>query len=443
MGPVMRRPWAMLLGALLAAGSAGALIPGHAAAFSGFGSASADATYGQAMTFRVALPGGAPDRLELLLEFAGSDSTFVAPVPASGTAAEYRWDTATQHVTPNTRITYRWRATDGGVTTLSRSATLLYDDDRPGLDWHQAAIGAATVHWYGGAETQARRFGDLSAAGARRAQDLLGHQLDGPIDIFVYDTRDEFFGALGPGAREWTGAATYPAIRTIFMWLGGGPTSYLETTIVHEVTHVVFDDATANPYHEPAKWFNEGLATWAEQQSAASERATVEFEAGAGGLFAFPAIAEQFPIGTRGSSLSYAMGATMVDMIVRDHDAPAIARIADAYRAGASDTEALAAGTGQHAEDLYAAFYAAFGVAAPEPVAPAPILPSNVDKPAPGSGPATPGSAAESPAPAGEPGDGGPGNGSAWWLALIAAALVGAGIVSIRAMRRVGSSGPR
>ena len=46
------------------------------------------------------------------------------------------------------------------------------------------------------------------------------------------------------------------------------PTRTSSTTIVHEVTHVVFHDATANPFHEPAKWFNEGLSTWSEQQSA-------------------------------------------------------------------------------------------------------------------------------------------------------------------------------
>src|SRR3990172_2154471 len=65
-------------------------------------------------------------------------------------------------------------------------------------------------------------------------------RLAGPVVIFVYGSRDDFFGALGPGAREWTGAATFPWLRTIFMWLGGGSTSFLQTTIIHEATHVVF-----------------------------------------------------------------------------------------------------------------------------------------------------------------------------------------------------------
>ena len=414
-----------------------AALPGRALGFSGFGSMSADATYGESMTFDVVLNGGSPDGLEVLLRFAGDEGTFVAPVTPTGGRAEYVWDAVESYVTPNTLVTYRWRATDGEEVTLSPELTLLYDDDRPGLDWQSSRLGAATVHWYGGAESQARRFGELSADGAAQAEALLGHDMNAPIDVFVYDSQEDFFGALGPGAREWTGAATYPQIRTIFMWLGAGPTSYLETTIVHEVTHVVFNDATDNPYHEPAKWLNEGLATWSEQQSAADQEATVEFEAGSG-LFAFEAISEQFPIGSRGANLSYAEGATMVDMIISEHGREAMARIAAAYRDGASDAEALEAGTGVSAGDLYAAYYDRYGVEAPQPVEADPILPSNVRKPGDtGTG--------ESPAPGssgsgGEPAPADGGAGLAWALIIGSVAVVlllgGATWVAARRVRR-------
>lgn len=374
------------------------------AAFGGFGQMTADSTYGVEMRFGVQLKGSAPDRLEVLLRIGADEGSFVAPVTPDGASAAFRWDAAASYVTPNTHVAYRWRATVGDRTILSPERTLLYDDDRPGLDWHAAQIGDATVHWYGGAESQARRFGELSAGGASRAEDLLGHDLTGPIDIFVYDSRDEFFGALGPSAREWTGAATFPELRTIFMWLQGGASDYLDTTIVHEVTHVVFRDATTNPFHEPATWLNEGLAVWSERQSADEQRSTVEFEASGGGLFAFDAITERFPIGTRGSSLSYAMGTTMIDTIITRFGRSAIAGIAEAYRNGASDAEALEAGTGESADQLYADYYAEFGVEEPKPIQPAKILPSNVRTPggsggvgAPGASPTPGGSAAGSP----------------------------------------------
>jgi Peptidase MA superfamily len=380
-------------------------LPAPAFGFTAFGNPRADATFGEQITFTVDLAGGAPDELELLLRFAGSESTQVAPVQADGSRATYLWDATERYVTPNTEIDYQWRATDGGRTTLSAEGSLLYDDDRPGLDWQTAVIGEATVHWYGGNEQVARHLGELTAGGAAQAEELLGHEMDGAVDIFIYEAREDFFGALGPSAREWFGAATFPSIRTIFMWLGAGPSDYLETTVVHEVTHVVFSDSTANPFHQPAKWLNEGLATWLEQHSADVQRGTVQSEASGAGLFSFDAITYDFPFGTRGSTLSYAMGTTMVDMIIDGYGEDAIAQIAEAYRAGASDDQALEDGTGVDADELYADFYDAFGVDEPGPVEAAAIPPSDVDKPggtgAPAPGESPPGSAGETPADGG------------------------------------------
>ena len=435
MGPVSR--WLL---AVSIAGAALLVIGTDAvAAFDGFGDLAADSTYGDEIRFEAELSGGAPDRLELLIRTPGSEEAFVAPIEPSGASATYVWDTSVDYVTPNTLITYQWRAIDGESTSLSDEETIRYDDDRPGLDWQSAQLGEATVHWYGDAESQARRFGELTAVGVSRGEELLGTTLAGPVDVFVYDSREDFFGALGPGAREWTGAAAYSEIRTIFMWLEGGSAAYLEMAMVHEVTHIVFHDATDNPYHDPARWLNEGIATWSETRDAGGDRSIVEVEASGAGLFAFEAISEQFPIGDRGGRLSYAQGTTMVDDIVDRYGPEAIARIAAAYQEGASDADALESGTGVSADDLYAAFYEEFGVEAPLPITAAPIPGSNVDRPAAGTidpGGVDPG--AEPPDEA-APGEEEPAPGRDSTVPLIVAlafALLAAGAVAVLVSRR-------
>jgi Peptidase MA superfamily len=442
MGSIARRTLGAVV--LLAAFAA---FPTATVGFSGFGSMTASAAFGGQMRFSVDLPGGPPDRLELLLRFSSSpDSTVVAPVVPGPSSAQYVWDTADRPLTPNTNIAYRWRATNANVVTLSPEKTILYDDDRPGLDWHTAKIGLATVHWYGGAEAQARHFGAISADAAAAAAKLLGHDLAGPVDIVVYATREDFFGVLGPGAREWTGAATFPSLRTIFMWLGGGSSSYLETTMTHEVTHVVFQDATANPFHEPAKWFNEGLAVWSERQTASGHEDSVQAAAGSGSLLAFAGITESFPIGDQAARLAYDEGATMVQMIVDNYGRDAIAAIAAAWREGAGDDEALEAGTGVSVDKLYNAYFASFGAEPPTAVQPAPIAPSNVDKPpqpvASIDGlPAASGSAPASPA---EQPSGSSGNGAAWILGpvVVAGLAVGVGLAVVARRRRPPAAQP-
>jgi hypothetical protein len=430
-----------LLAAALAC-AVGVIAADAAAAFDGFGTLEADSTYGQNITFDVSLDGGAPDKLELLLRTPGSDAAFVVPVDATGPRASYVWNTAVDYVTPNTLVTYQWRAFDGDEVTVSDEATIRYDDDRPGLDWQSRQLGEATVHWYGDAEAQAVRFGELTALGVERGEERLGTTLAGPVDVFVYASRDAFFGALGPGAREWTGAAAFSEIRTIFMWNSAeaGSQAYLETAMVHEVTHIVFHDATDNPFHEPARWLNEGIATWSEAGDAGGDRAIVENEASGGGLFAFDAITEQFPIGERGGRLSYAQGTTMVDLIVDTYGPEALARITAAYRDGASDAEALEAGTGIPADELYADYYSSFGVEAPTPIAPGAIAPSNVDRPT--AGEVDPGGVdpdAERPPDEGSPSEGGAPSGGGFdvgLVVLLAAASVAAGLAAVAVSRR-------
>jgi hypothetical protein len=407
--------------------------PSRAGNGAGFTQMTGDATFGVEMTFTAAWDGGDPDYVELLLGFGGEDR-LVVPVALSGDHLEYRRDMTDDYVPPNTTVAYQWRAVMGDQVTLSPERELLYDDDRPELDWDDARIGSATVHWYGDNETIARRFGDLAGDAADRAADLLGRSLADPIDIFVYDERDEFLGAVGPDAREWIGAATFPNIRTVYMWLGAGSSGFLETTIAHEVTHVVFHDASDNPFHEPASWMNEGTATWAEVGNADTEADLVRQEAGSGGLMAFEALTNQFPIDTRGANLAYAQGATMIDHILDEFGDRALASIMDAYRDGATDDEAIAAGTGTDFADIRADYFASFGVTEPLPVEPLPLGPSDVPLP-----PGQDGVPGASDGPDGGP-EPGPSDGSqdlAWWL-IIGLVVLGAifvGAVVWRARR--------
>jgi hypothetical protein len=410
-----------------------------AAAFDGFEESSADSTYGREIRFEVEIAGQPPEQVDLLLRTPGTDGAFVVPVDVVGDRATYVWVTSIDYVTPNTLVTYQWRAVDGDDVVLSDEATVRYEDDRPGLDWQTARLGETTVHWYGDAEPQAMRFGELAAIGVAQGEELLGTSLAGPVDVFVYDAREDFFGALGPGAREWIGAAAYPELRTIFMWLEGGSTGYLEIAMVHEITHIVFFDATDNPFHDPASWVNEGIASWSETRDGADARAFVARQAPEG-LFAFEAIAEQFPIGDLGSSLAYAQGAAMIDFIIDRHGEEAIARLTAAYRDGASEAEALEAATGQSADELYADFYAEFGAEAPQPVEPEPIPPSEVEPPDPGV--VDPGGVVSSPAAqpsapgtaAGGSGSGGPPSGAL--LAAVALAIAAAVVLAIWVVRR-------
>ena len=51
---------------------------------------------------------------------------------------------------------------------------------------------------------------------------------------------------------------------------------WVEVVVPHELTHLVFDTATKNPYHEPPHWLNEGVAVYLSEGYSPSDRALVE-----------------------------------------------------------------------------------------------------------------------------------------------------------------------
>ncbi len=75
---------------------------------------------------------------------------------------------------------------------------------------------------------------------------------------------------------------------------------------------------------------------------------------------AFEALTDQFPIDARGASLGYAQGATMVDRIISTYGTDAMAAIMDAYRSGATDEQAIEAGTDDDWDDIRAAYFDAY-----------------------------------------------------------------------------------
>ena len=413
--------------------------PRAVSAFDRFADLQAEAVFGEHVTFSVELEGSPPDELELLLRFADDDAVLVQPVdPVSG-RVQFAWDTRDDYISPNTPIRYQWRATEGDNTLLSEEATILYDDDRSGLDWQVLEVGGTRVHWYDEDRRLAEEFGAISAGAVDSAQRLFGSALDGPVDVFAYRSQEEFTGALGPGSREWVGGQTSPEIRTVYIWLEAGPREFMEPLLVHEITHMVFADATDNPYHRPARWLNEGLAVWSETRGADNEWSIVSAAADDGELMAFDAIAEQFPTDAERAGLAYAQGAVLVDQLIERHGEEAIGGIVAAYREGATDAEAIEAGTGVPLDGLVEDWFGQFGQGVPEAVEPDPLPPAVGGLP--------PGVVAGEPPvvrladPGSVPSDA-PGDAPGWMVPVAAAAAAGvvvvlvAGGLIVRARRR-------
>jgi hypothetical protein len=392
---------AAVLGLLLA--SVAAAGPAAAAGSVTFGAPTVTSTFLEGITLSepVSLP---PDirRIDALVRTEGSDRTFVSPVSLPGPGGpvlRYQFATPSGSLIPNTLVTMGFRVTlaDGSVET-GPLASVRYADTR--YTWQTITGSLVRVHWVEGGQDFGRGALAIAEEAVSNAATLLGVTETDPIDFFVYADRAAFYDALGPGARENVGAAAFPEIRTVLANISTTDPNdpVVAIYIPHELTHVVFGDATENPYHAPLHWLNEGLAVYLSQGYDAGSRQDVEAAAGNGTLMPLTAISGQFPTQADRFGLAYAESVSAVDFMVRTYGRDGLVKLIRTYATGVTDDEAFRAGIGVDQAGFQAAWLA--GLHAPEPspfgpqAAPAGPLPSGWTGAAP-----TPGLPAASAAP--------------------------------------------
>lgn len=321
-----------------------------------------------------------PDRVELLTRVRGSgaDEVRSAIVEPAGDGSWTATVPSPGFTPPNTVQTFRFRAVDGDATVLGPSAEFTLVDDR--FEWRTLAQGAVTLHWYTGSEDFARRALQVGVDAIDQAAGLLGVSDVQPVDFFVYDTAEALYGAMGPGTRENVGGQANPLIRTMVGVIRPDDvdSDWVDTLVTHELTHMVFADATDNPYHQPPRWLNEGLAVFLSEGYDVGRRAQVADTAAHGQLIPLSGIAGLFPTTYDRFSLAYAESVSAVDHFITTYGRDTLVRLITSYRDGVTDDEAFLAATGVDLRAFDDAWLAAQGASRPEPYGPRPAPPGPV-----------------------------------------------------------------
>jgi hypothetical protein len=437
------RPARVIVALVLMIGLAALGAPVAAAADVTFGTPSAVASYGKAVTFSQPLtPVEGIKRVEILITTPGALGPLAVEVPTPSccqpTTLTHALAETDSHLVPNTRFSARWRVTaEDGTTSLGPPASVLYADTR--FDWKTETGPVVRVHWYQGSEAFGKRALAIGEKGVDNAAKLLGVTESEPVDFFIYATQEAFYDALGPGTRENVGGEAHADIRTMFALIRPDDinATWVSTVVPHELTHLVFDTAVDNPYHFPPRWLNEGLAVYLSEGYGDSWRAGVRNAVDADEIIPLDGLSGQFPTTQEQFFLAYGESVSAVDYLVRKHGQDALVKLVRSYADGVTDDEAFMAGIGQDVAAFQAGWLADIGAKAPAPVGPRPgpagPLPPGWSAPpgvpVPSSGP-LPGSPTTTTT---DPVDGGP---EPWVVAVLgvglAAAFIGLLIVGSR-----------
>ncbi|MBA3876576.1 MAG: hypothetical protein C0498_06520 [Anaerolinea sp.] len=382
-------------------------------------------------------------RAEIIIDVQGSERSFVgevATVPGpTSTTLTYDFATPGGAILPNTSIEARFRLTlDDGSMILGPPSTVRYEDTR--YAWNVRSGELVTVRWTEGGAEFGQRALQVGDAAIRKVSTLLGVTETDPIDFYIYADRAAFYDVIGAGARENVGGQAHPEIRTLFANIAPDVIDdpWVGVVIPHELTHLVFDTAVANPYHYPPRWLNEGLAVYLSKSYDPADRGAVQDAVRGRTLMPLRALTGQFPTTAEQFTLAYSESVSAVDLLVRKYGSPALVTLVRSYAGGMTDDEAFRAALGTDVAGFEAAWLESIGAPEPSPYGPLDAPPGPVpsdwlgQRPVPGEIP----SQSASPGPRARPetpessGDGdGDGTGLLAALVVLGLSVAGVGVV--------------
>jgi len=336
-----------------------------------FGTATASSTYGTSIVFKQPVDlATVPKRVELLMQTPGAAGPGVidvdAPTKSGSSTLSFNVSLADGHIVPNTTFVARWRVTDAdGKTWLGPPVSQTYADTR--VDWKTLKGKLVTVHWYQGGDAFGQRALKIGDDAVAQTSQLLGVTETDPIDFFIYADQDKFYDALGPATRENVGGEAHADIRTMFALITPAEIndSWVSTVVPHELTHLVFDTATKNPYHEPPHWLNEGLAVYLSEGYASSYRNQVESAAKDGSIMPLDGLVGAFPTTRDRFFLAYGESVSAVDWIVANKGRDALIGLIRSYADGVSDEAAFKNALGLDTAAFQQAWLGSVGAQAP------------------------------------------------------------------------------
>jgi hypothetical protein len=186
---------------------------------------------------------------------------------ATSASAEVLLD---DYLAPGTTINYHWEVRAGDESAETEEQSFFYDDIR--FEWDKVEADGLTVYHYTGDEGVAQSLHEVGVDALADAEALLGVEVPFPVNVWIYETREDMVPALPPRSPTFEEQIITLGVRiasdTVLVL---GEVSY--DTLVHELTHVVTAVAGDSAFGSMPAWLDEGTAVYAQDDKGGYEDA--------------------------------------------------------------------------------------------------------------------------------------------------------------------------
>jgi hypothetical protein len=334
--------------------------------------------------------------------------------------AEYVWDTKKSYIPPGVTINYYYLLEDAASNQLkTERKSFLYTDTRH--TWRSKTAGQLTLNWYQGSDSFGNDLFEAAKTALAHLEQDAGVSVRQPVSVWIYESYEELRSAMEQGAREWTGGVSYSDMGVILIGVAESNLAWGKRAASHELSHVVIDQATHNPFGELPRWLNEGLAMYSEGSLESQYKTSLDRAVSQGKLLSLKTISSNFPADANQATLSYAESYSVLKYLIDTFGRDKMSALLNVFKEGATYDGALKVVYGMDTDGLDAAWQASLGI---KPVAgtatPAPRTSPTAVRPVPLPATATPASGVTPP-------DGPAEN----WRLLLLGLCMGCGCVSV------------
>jgi hypothetical protein len=287
--------------------------------------------------------------------------------PATRVMTQWVWDLRMSGgMPPGSSIDCWWTVSDAGGGKLETApATVHIEDNR--YTWRSTTLASVTLYWYQGDDSFAGELMDAVQEALSRLANNTGAALEDPIRLYIYASSGDLRGSM-IFPQEWTGGVAFTQYGIIA--IGIAPNSsgleWGKRAIAHELTHLVINQMTFNPYNSLPVWLDEGLAMTAEGELEPEFVSSISKARSENVLISVRSLASPFSANTEESLLGYAESYEVVTYLINEFGREKMLALLNTFEQGSGYDEALNKVYGFDMDGLNAKWKAALeGVAVP------------------------------------------------------------------------------
>jgi hypothetical protein len=240
---------------------------------------------------------------------------------------------------PGSSLEYWWTVKDAsGNKVETAPVRVQFDDIR--YTWRSLTQGKVTIYWYNGDDSFAQELMAATQQALGRLAEDTGAYLEKPAKLYIYaSTNDLKGGMIYP--QEWTGGVAFTRFGIIAIGISSGNIDWGKTAIAHELTHLVINQMTLNPYNSPPNWLDEGLAMYTEGMLGPEFTTYLSKAIAEDSLISVQSLSSPFSAYAEEATLSYAQSYSLVEFLITNYGQSKMLELLNTFRQGSSYDAAL------------------------------------------------------------------------------------------------------